>query len=439
MRRRINIQFAITSLVAILFTVILSTLVYYDMYQKEVIQSLRTYTHVLKSSEIFEDETIDNDLEVVDELRVTLINEDGTIDFESNANIGTMNNHGQRPEVLQAFENGEGEAVRKSETLDKNTFYYAVRLDNGQVLRVAKEAGSMISFWISMLPFLSVMLLFLFLICMVLAHFLTKSIIRPIEQMAQHMDDEQQEISYKEMKPFIDTIQRQHRDIIKSAQIRQEFTANVSHELKTPLTAISGYSELIESGIVSEDDTRRFSREIHKSSQRLLTLINDIIRLSELDITEQIVQMELLNLYELAEKCMDMMQISAEKHDVTLMLSGEQCMIRANREMMEELLYNLCSNAIRYNVPGGQVLISVKREGENGILTVEDTGIGIPKEDQERIFERFYRVDKSRSKSTGGTGLGLAIVKHIVVKHDAKIELESQVGKGTCMRVILPR
>lgn len=435
MRKKINVQFAITSLVAILFTLLLTSFVYYDLFRREVLQSLQTYTHVLKNSGIFEDDAIDNQLGVVDNLRVTLVDTDGTIKFESNANIGSMDNHSRRPEIQKAFDGGEGNAIRKSATLDKNTFYYAVKLDNGQVLRVAKEAESMVSFWISMLPFLAVMVLLLLLVCVMMAHFLTRSIIKPIEQMALHIDDEQQEAVYKEMKPFLDTIQAQHRDIVKNSQMRQEFTANVSHELKTPLTAISGYSELIESGIASDSDTVRFAGEIRKSSNRLLTLINDIIRLSELDVEERMVSMELLNLYELAQKCVDMMQLSAEKHQVSLKLTGGICMLRANREMMEELLYNLCSNAIRYNIPGGEVVVDVVRETDKCVLTVEDTGIGIPIEDQERVFERFYRVDKSRSKSTGGTGLGLAIVKHVVARHDARIELKSQPGKGTRIRV----
>lgn len=439
MRRRINFQFAITSLVAIIFTVLFSTLVYYDLYQDEVLRSLKTYTQVVKNSGVMENDEIDNALMVVEELRLTLVNPDGTIDFETNANIGSMDNHGQRPEIQQAFETGEGQAVRKSKTLDKNTFYYAVKLDNGQVLRASKEAGSILSFLISILPYTVFVMVVVFSLCVALANFVTRSIIHPIEELALHLDDEKPKVVYREMQPFVDTIQQQHRDIVKVSQIRQDFTASVSHELKTPLTAISGYSELIESGMTSPEDAKRFARGIHKSSQRLLTLINDIIRLSELDGTDQIVQMEFLNLYELAEHCVDMLQISAEKHEVTLNLEGEPCMIRANREMMVELFYNLTSNAIRYNVPGGQVLLSVHREGECGIITVRDTGIGIPQEDQERVFERFYRVDKSRSKSTGGTGLGLAIVKHIVAKHNAEITMESQVGRGTCMTVRLPR
>lgn len=439
MKRRINIHFAITSLVAIIFTVIFSTLVHYDMYEKEVIQSLKTYTNVLKNSGAIENKEIDKSNVVVEHLRMTLINPDGSIDYETNANIGSMDNHGQRPEVQEAFEDGEGESVRKSETMDKNTFYYAVRLSNGQVLRVAKEAGSILSFLKSILPYVVFILIVVFALCVSVANFLTKSIIRPIEKLAQDIDGESQQTIYAEMQPFVDTIQQQHRDIVKAAQIRQDFTASVSHELKTPLTAISGYSELIESGMASEEDARKFAKGIHKSSQRLLSLINDIIRLSELDSTEQVVHMEFLNLYEIARNCVETLEISAGKHQVTLELYGEPCMVRANRDMMTEIFYNLCSNAIRYNVPDGRVIVSVKKEGEYGIITVRDTGIGIPQEDQDRVFERFYRVDKSRSKSTGGTGLGLAIVKHIVAKHDAKMELESEVGKGTCVRVRLLR
>lgn len=220
--------------------------------------------------------------------------------------------------------------------------------------------------------------------------------------------------------------------------MRQEFTANVSHELKTPLTAISGYSELIENGMANAQDITRFAAGIHKNAKRLLTLINDTIRLSELDATSE-VPFEALNLYDIATTSVDMLQINAEKHQVSLYLEGEPCEIRGDKQMMEELLYNLCDNAIRYNNKGGKVWVRVTREAEGEIcLQVKDTGIGIPKEHQERIFERFYRVDKSRSKSTGGTGLGLAIVKHIVAKHGARLELNSGVGKGTTIRIFFP-
>lgn len=438
MRKKINAQFILITAVAIFLTVFLSVFVCYNLFREEVVGSLKAYAHVIKSAGIFDGREEVFAAEPVEELRITLINEDGTVSFDSNADIGQMNNHGDRPEIRNALENGEAEIVRRSDTLDKNTYYYAIRLDDGRVLRVAKEAGSVWSFFLPLIPILFFMGAALFLICLALAHFLTKSIIAPIEDMAIHMDDEKYEIAYKEMKPFLDTIQKQHSDIVKSSQMRQEFTANVSHELKTPLTAISGYSELIESGIATKEDTVRFSAEIHKSSNRLLMLINDILRLSELDSSEDVLVTETVDLYELAEKCVDMMQVNAEKHHVTLTLAGESCIVQANREMIEEVMYNLCSNAVRYNVPDGSVVVHVGMEGNQAVLTVEDTGIGIPEEDQKRIFERFYRVDKSRSKSTGGTGLGLAIVKHVAAKHGAEIGLWSKTGVGTRMRIVFP-
>ena len=264
------------------------------------------------------------------------------------------------------------------------------------------------------------MVVILFVICTFLGRLLTDSLLRPIEQMAENMDYVNEIAVYQEMEPFIDTIRRQHEDILKNASMRQDFTANVSHELKTPLAAISGYSELIENGMVSEKDIARFGGEIHKSADRLLTLINDTIRLSELDATTQDVVLETVDLYQAAENCMDTLEMSAKKHDVTLKLEGESCKIRTEKGMADEVIYNLCDNAIRYNNKGGSVTISVMPVDNQIVLSVKDTGIGISKEHQERIFERFYRVDKSRSKSTGGTGLGLAIVKHIVARNGAQ-------------------
>lgn len=219
--------------------------------------------------------------------------------------------------------------------------------------------------------------------------------------------------------------------------MRQEFTANVSHELKTPLTSISGYAELIEHHMASPEDVPRFAGEIHHNATRLLNMINDIIKLSELDATEDSTRpMDSVPLYVLAENCVDMLQLHAEKHQVTLDMEGEPCNILGNKEMIEETLYNLCDNAIRYNNPGGTVHVTVRPQGDKVLLKVADTGIGIPKEHQKRIFERFYRVDKSRSKATGGTGLGLAIVKHIVTQHGAELSLESEPGKGTTITIL---
>lgn len=436
MKKKINRKLVLIATLAIFFTMLLITVVYYDLFRGQVFEDLRAYTMILTEYEdMSQIREVSDKLEEY-EMRVTLVGEDGKVLFDSEADSASMENHGERPEIVEAMETGEGQAVRNSETLSENTFYYAVRLENGSVLRIAKDAGSIYSIFGRALPSLFMVLLALIVLCMVLAQYLTSKLIAPIERLAENLDESNDGTDYEELTPFISMIKEQHEDIMKNARMRQEFTANVSHELKTPLTSISGYAELIETGMASEEDMVRFAHGIHSSANRLLTLINDIIRLSELDGTEEEVSFERLNLYQLADTCVEMLALNAEKHKVTIRLSGMECYITGNKQMIEELLYNLCDNAIRYNNEGGSVSVEVYPKHGQTVLTVRDTGIGIPKEHQERIFERFYRVDKSRSKSTGGTGLGLAIVKHIIAKHNAKMELASEVGKGTTITVI---
>lgn len=268
---------------------------------------------------------------------------------------------------------------------------------------------------------------------MIVARFLAKAIIRPIEFMAQNLDSDKVTETYQEIQPFVDKIHSQHKDLKKSTNMRQEFTANVSHELKTPLASISGYAELIETGMAKEADIEHFASEIHKNSIRLLSLINDIIELSQLDVMDHEMPMQPVNLGEEAISCVDMLQMHAEKHQISINTDEieEDSVINANQEMIKEVVYNLCDNAIRYNKPGGHVWVSVYKLDDKLVLKVKDDGIGIPQKDQKRIFERFYRVDKARSKKTGGTGLGLAIVKHIAEQHNAEIQLESSVNQGT--------
>ena len=277
--------------------------------------------------------------------------------------------------------------------------------------------------------------LIIILVCVMLSKMLTRQLISPIETMAENIEDTSVEPPYRELVPFANMIRQQHTDILSAAKARQDFTANVSHELKTPLTAISGYAELMDNGMVNEEQQKHFVQEIRKNTDRLLSLINDIIRLSELDRSEKEPAYESLDLYEVVADCMDALSVNANKRQVALYFHGEHCRIRANREMIRELTDNLVQNAIRYNKENGSVWVDVIA-GDAPELVVRDNGIGIPPEDQKRVFERFYRVDKSRSKATGGTGLGLAIVKHIVELHDAKIELTSKVGEGTQIHVV---
>lgn len=436
MRRKINKMLVLIATLAIFVTMLLITLVYYDLFRRQVTEDLHSYATLLKEyNSVEEIEHISASLDK-EKLRVTLIGEDGGVQFDNEADSQQMENHSQRPEIQQAMETGEGQTVRNSETLSKNTFYYAVRLQDGSILRVAKDAGSIYGIFGKALPSLLLTMVILMVLCLGMAHFLTGKLIMPIEQLAGKLDEYDDNTDYEELNPFIRMIREQHQDIIKNARIRQDFTANVSHELKTPLTSISGYAELIETGMASEADVTRFARGIHASANRLLTLINDIIRLSELDGTEEELPMERVNLYELASTCVEMLEMNAEKHQVTISMKGAECFINGNKQMIEELLFNLCDNAIRYNNVNGRVEVEVDSKEGHSYLVVKDTGIGIPKEHQERIFERFYRVDKSRSKSTGGTGLGLAIVKHIIVKHNAEMDLESEAGKGTTVRVV---
>ena len=423
------------ALIAIFTTMILVAVVCYDLFRKQILEDLNTYALLLNRTDVLEEVMESQEDTKNEKLRITVVNPEGVVLFENYADAGEMSNHADRPEIQEALQEGEGQAVRKSSTLGRNSYYYAICMEDGNILRVSKEADSIWSIFFDAFPAILVITAVLVIFCVVVAHFLTRSLVQPIEKIAQNVDDLGEPDTYEELAPFVATIKKQHEDILRNAGMRQEFTANVSHELKTPLTSISGYSELIENGMASDEDVARFAREIHRNSNRLLTLINDVIRLSELDVSEREELFEIIDLKEIAETCVNMLQIHAEKHQVTLDFEGVSCKVRSEKQMMEELVYNLCDNAIRYNNKEGKVKVVVKPIDEKAVLVVEDTGIGIPKEHQERIFERFYRVDKSRSKSTGGTGLGLAIVKHIVAKNHACISLESEVGKGTRITV----
>lgn len=435
MKRRIYIQMTVIAAIASLVTMLLVAFVCYELFCGQILDDLRTDAYLLKEADNLENILKSDEIVSGRLLRVTWVDGQGAVIFENYADAAGMNNHSSRPEIVQALEEGEGEAVRRSHTVQKSSFYYAVRLEDGSVVRVAKEADSIWSVFAGIFPAMLAILASLLILCMVIARFLIKSLLAPIERIAQNAEDPVEEEAYEELVPFVATIRKQHEDILRNAGIRQEFTANVSHELKTPLTVISGYSELIENGMASGEDIVRFAGEIHRNSNRLLTLIDDVIRLSELDASEREEEFGMIDLGEIAETCVNMLQIHAEKHGVDLRFEGEGCFVYSEKRMMEELVYNLCDNAIRYNREGGKVRVAVRSEKGRVLLCVEDTGIGIGKEHQERIFERFYRVDKSRSKSTGGTGLGLAIVKHIVAKNRAVLELESEQGKGTRITV----
>lgn len=425
MKRKINIRFMIISAAAIMITAVISTLLFYNVLEEQVFADLEAYEHLVSQArpETFKIQK--------NEMRITWIDEDGTVLYDSQADASSMENHKNRPEIIAARIYGETTEMRWSSTLSMHTFYYAALMEDGSVLRVAKQSSSLYRVMVNTVLVILAISIVVFMLCALVSHLLTRRMVEPIERMADNLVVLDEADVYEEIRPFVTTIKEQHMNILNHAKIRQEFTANVSHELKTPLTAISGYAELIENDMVEKDDVKRFAEQIHKNSSRLLMLINDIIRLSELDDEELEIPFETFDLYNLAENAIHMLELPAQKQDVHLILSGEHIMLNAGKSLIDELIYNLISNAVRYNVKGGKVFVEISEEDKHPVLKVEDTGIGIPKEHQKRVFERFYRVDKSRSKSTGGIGLGLAIVKHIVAQHDAVITLESEEGKGT--------
>lgn len=552
MEGKINTHLFIMGLVTAILVSLITWLVFFNAFQNQVNADLKTDAQLIATS--YDYITDDNNLKdfAKGQTRITLIKADGNVIFDSEKK--SDENHLGRSEIKDALQDGEGYSSRYSETTRTNTYYYAMKLSNGNILRVAKDADALNSVFTSILPYMILIFIMLLIMSLAIGFFLTKKIINPITKLSESVDDIGTDIDaddiYPELSPFITEIIAQKREIRyqlgkvereknkvaaiiqnmsegmilldldknillmneatkrifnvgdvtlkhdsllyisrdkdvndcvdkaldgensslelmlngriyqmianpvasqgeqigvicliiditekkEMESMRQEFTANVSHELKTPLTSISGYAEMIEEGIVKEEDIKNFAGRIRKESARLLSLISDIILLSRLDNSQkaEAIRKETVNLLTIAQKCADDIAVQAERQGVVVRVSGEEYIMRGNITLLTELVQNLCDNAVRYNRDkDGKVDITVG----NGFIDVKDTGIGIPPEHRARIFERFYRVDKSRSKERGGTGLGLAIVKHICELYDAKIELKSSEGFGTEIKI----
>lgn len=477
--------------------------------------------------------------------RFTWIAKDGTVLFDT---AGATENHSQRPEIISALANGFGESERVSSTLQKDTYYYALRISDGSVVRISATTDSVVSLLLSCLPFVFIVLGIVLVVSAFLSSRITKSIMLPVGQI--DIEHPLKNDCYEEFVPLLRRIDRQnkqlstqidemttmrddlsdimstmteglvvisesgsilsvnasamkmlkqtdsscigrpllalHRDeaFVKlsnavdkkeniteniyvggrvyaamlsraarggsillliditerteAEQQRREFSANVSHELKTPLQSISGFAELLKNGIVKDEDKKSFYDNIYRETQRLITLVQDIINLSRLDESSAPFQKESVDLYKIAGDTVHALSEKAASKNVAVTLGGESAKIMGVPSLLSEMLYNLADNAICYNKQGGEVNISVENDGENAVVTVKDNGIGIPAEHQPRIFERFYRVDKSHSRQTGGTGLGLSIVKHAVLLHGGTINLDSEENDGTTIVVTLP-
>ncbi len=366
--------------------------------------------------------------------RVTLIDASGEVLYDSGKQEEHLENHLDRPEIQEALKSGSGQDVRRSETLDQDMFYYAVRLDNGTVLRVSKNMETVFSTAMSILPMMGVVACCMVIFALLLAKWQTAKLIYPINHLnlAEPLENDM----YEELTPLLQSIDKQNREKDAVANMRKEFSANVSHELKTPLTSISGYAEIMKDGLVRPEDMKTFSERIYNEASRLITLVEDIMKLSKLDEGAVELEKEEVDFYMLTREICSRLAPQAEKRNVRVEVTGEPVHYLGVRQVLDEMLYNMIENAIKYNKEGGLVSVWVGNTLKGIKIIVRDTGIGIPKEEQERIFERFYRVDKSHSKATGGTGLGLSIVKHGALMHGAKIDVDSEVNKGTKMELI---
>ena len=547
MKKRIYSSFLGLILLCVLLLSALICLIFYSASKNQEIASIkdraRLVSDLLNSSG--HDQYIDYISKDESSARMTIITPDGTVLLDSKTDASTLGNHGGREEFIKAVQAGNGEATRYSSTLGRETYYYAVRLSDGNVLRISKPMNSVIEIFTTILPPVVIVTGIILLLAGFVVRRLTNGIVSPINAI----DFESDNLSvYDELLPYVKKIDSQKNEIARqiaalkdradtieaitgnmreglilidksgttlmanksAAEIfnesemagknilhicretgfqqeikqclsghrsempfergnhvynvyfspvhsdsetngavilffdvterhnaekqRREFSANVSHELKTPLTTISALSEMIENGMAKDDDVKGFASRISEQSKRLLNIIEDIIRLSEFDEGSIHKDQSAFDIYELAGSIIAGLKNEADEKHVAVQLIGEHLEVTANKRMIDELLYNLIDNGIKYNKDGGQLTISLSGDGDYCKIAVSDTGIGIPKEHQERVFERFYRVDKSRSKRTGGTGLGLSIVKHIVEHHDGRIELKSADGVGTTVK-----
>lgn len=547
MRKKIYRSIMLLSITSLFVCGAALCMVFYNQLSNTVRADLRERAITMKG--IVKDIVVDKNngyasLKVAD-MRVTVIGADGSVLYDDDESIADMGNHSNREEINEASTYGVGESKRFSDTLGRETYYYAVKLHNGDILRLAKTTSSIFGMLTSIVPLVILVIIAVVLISYLFAARLTRNIVAPINEidpasaMTVPYDElvpfartirkqkEQIDAQFKELQGHADTVSAimdnmregialidkqgtilsanksalsifefnedvQGRNIIEllrnlelhnhildalsgehseaayehtgrvyqvffspaansgaiilllditerasAEKIRKEFSANVSHELKTPLSSITAYAEMIVSGMAKNTDVIGFVEKIKDEAVRLIALVEDIIMLSELDEDYGISESETVDLAEIAKEVSNTLALKASEMQVTVNTDIRQTLVAGSRSMLYEMLYNLVDNGIKYNKPGGGVNLSVSAVNGRAILSVSDTGIGIPKEHQHRVFERFYRVDKSRSKKTGGTGLGLSIVKHIAAVHSGTVELKSLEGKGTTIIVKL--
>lgn len=396
----------------------------------------READYISKAVQISGTEYLNQMDEVRANTRITWISAEGTVLYDSTEDEHTFENHKNRPEVKKAFAKGEGEDIRKSDTIGEEMCYYAEKMSDGTVLRVSRTMNSAMKSAFHILPFMIFLALIMIVTAWLLSKWQIERLIRPINTLDLENPLEQE--MYPELQPLLERIEQSNKEKEAVAAMRREFSANVSHELKTPLTSISGYAEIMKDGLVRPEDMQHFSEKIYQEASRLITLVEDIIKLSRLDEGRVELEKEEVDLYELSREIISRLAPQAAKNRMRLELTGESVKYTGIRQILDEMIYNITENAIKYNNPGGKVSVWAGNTLQGKKVVVTDNGIGIPEDQIDRIFERFYRVDKSHSKERGGTGLGLSIVKHGVMLHHGEVHVESKLGEGTRIELVFP-
>lgn len=377
-------------------------------------------------------------------IRYTLIGPDGTVLVDSASDALSADNHATRPEVVEANKQGIATAIRYSATLKTDTIYAAVELEDGSIIRLSEERQSLFIFLGDMVIPMAIAIVVVTVLAALVSSTLTRRIMRPID--ALNFKEPLENEIYDEMNPFLARIDEQqaqlkaqNKELAIAEDLRREFSSNVSHEMKTPLTVISGYAELLKNDMVKPADRQKFAGLIYEESQTMRSLINDVLTISRLDETFGSEKNDQpIDLFVTAQIVAGRLESFADKNKVSVLVEGESAFISGVDTLAEEMLYNLIENGIRYNHEGGRVTMRVGGDTRGPLVVVSDSGPGVPEEYKDKIFERFFRVDKSRSKETGGTGLGLAIVKHAVQYHEGTIEVSSTLGQGTTFTLRFP-
>ena len=435
MRKKIQSSMILVITLTMLIAYAITTLVVYrqtiHIMEGEVRQEADYINVALDTSGESYLKTMDN---VHVDTRITLIDPDGKVKYDSKEDDVTLQNHKNRPEVKAALKNGSGQDIRESNTLNKEMFYYAVKLENGDILRVSKTVDTAFRTAMKVFPAMGLIALIMLAFAGILVKWQVTRLIRPINRL--DLENPLENDVYEELTPLLKSIDKQNKEKDAVANMRKEFSANVSHELKTPLTSISGYAEIMKSGLVKPEDMKSFAERIYNEARRLITLVEDIIKLSKLDEGNVQLEKEEVDLYKLTREILTRLSPQAAKRKVHVEVTGEPVEYVGIRQILDEMIYNICENAIKYNKEGGKLIVWVGNTLQGKKVCVTDTGIGIPENETDRIFERFYRVDKSHSKETGGTGLGLSIVKHGAMLHGAKIHVDSKLGEGTKIELI---